>query len=78
MEFTSTVLYGQEMAYYNVLTQDGYTYKARLLSPEEAPSCPKEILLKKVEDRWVGDADADIVHFLTMDIERNINGGHKH
>ena len=73
MEFTSTVLYQQEMAYYNVLTNDGLTFKARLLSQDgDQAFFPKEIILQRVNHQWVGNADEDLIHYLTFDISRMV------
>ncbi len=75
MEFTSMILYGKDLTYYNVATRDGQTFTARLLqyngSPYTAP--PKEIVLQKEGDQWCGNADEDILHFLGFDINRRLN-----
>ena len=75
MEFTSTVLYGEELNYYNVLTKDGCTFKARLLSDKllQNNSAPKEIVLEKNGDQWTGNADDAILYYLRFDINQRLN-----
>lgn len=74
MEFTSTVLYQNELTYYNVLTQDGCTFKARLINNKDLPftEAPKEVVLEKRGDEWVGNANEDILYFLRFDINQRL------
>ena len=71
MEFTSRVLYNTDFTYYNVLKLDGEKFKARLLDGVES-TLPKEIVLEKNGDRWVGDADETILHYLNFDINKKL------
>lgn len=74
MEFTSTVLYNQELSYYHVATQDGQTFKARLLSDTGALSAapPKEVVLQKKDGQWECAGDETVLHFLRFDIDRKL------
>jgi hypothetical protein len=74
MEFTSTVLYNEELTYYHVATRDGHTFKARLLSDkgDAAAQPPKEVVLQKNGDQWECNADEDILYFLRFDIDRRL------
>jgi hypothetical protein len=74
MEFTSTVLYNQELTYYHVATRDGHTFKARLLSDTGSLSVqpPKEVVLCKKGDQWECNGDEAVLHFLRFDIDRKL------
>lgn len=74
MEFTSTVLYNEELTYYNVATRDGHTFHARLLAANEslAAQPPKEVVLQKQGDQWESSADEDVLYFLRRDIDRKL------
>jgi len=72
MEFTSAVLYNQELNYYHVATHDGHTFRARLLSCFDSSTAqpPKEVVLEKRGDQWECSADEDVLYFLRRDIDR--------
>lgn len=74
MEFTSTVLYNQELKYYNVTTRDGHTFKARLLSDtgSSTVAAPKEVVLQKKDGQWECSGDEAVLHFLRFDIDRRL------
>lgn len=74
MEFTSTVLYNQELTYYHVATRDGHTFKARLLSDTGTQSArpPKEVVLQKKDGQWECNGDEAVLHFLRFDIDRRL------
>ena len=72
MEFTSRVLYGKELSYYNVLKLDEEKFKARLLENFGPEELPKVIVLEKKDNRWVGDADECILHYLNFDIRKRL------
>lgn len=74
MEFTSTVLYNQELSYYHVATSDGQTFKARLLSDTGSLSAlpPKEVVLQRKDGQWECSGDEAVLHFLRFDIDRKL------
>jgi len=74
MEFTSRVLYDEDLTYYNVLKINEEKCKARLLDyyGYKPALLPKEIALEKKSDRWVGDADETILHYLNFDINKKL------
>jgi hypothetical protein len=74
MEFTSTVLFNEELTYYNVATRDGQTFHARLLAAKDSLTAqpPKEVVLCKKGDQWECNADEDILYFLRRDIDRRL------
>jgi hypothetical protein len=74
MEFTSTVLFNEELTYYNVATRDGLTFHARLLAANEslAAQPPKEVVLCKKGNEWECNADEDVLYFLRRDIDRRL------
>ena len=74
MEFTSTVLYNQELSYYHVASRDGQTFKARLLSDASNLSSapPREVVLQKKDGCWECNGDEAVVHFLRFDIDRKL------
>lgn len=77
MEFTSTVLFNEELSYYNVATHDGHTFKARLISENSSSTAqpPKEVVLEKKGDQWECNADERISYYLRFDIDRKLNEG---
>lgn len=71
MEFTSTVLYKQQLAYYNVLTRDGKTFIARLLNGKLfSLQPPHEVVLEWDGNQCKGIADDDVLYFLRFDIQK--------
>lgn len=74
MEFTSTVLYNQELSYYHVASRDGQTFKARLLNDTGTLSAtpPREVVLQKKDGRWESNADEAVLHYLRFDIDRRL------
>lgn len=74
MEFTSTVLYNQELSYYNVASRDGQTFKARLISDASTLTAapPREVVLQKKDGEWQYSGDEAVVHFLRFDIDRKL------
>lgn len=77
MEFTSTVLFNEELSYYNVATHDGRTFKARLFSENSSSSArpPKEVVLQKNGDQWESTAEEEILYYLRFDIDQKIKEG---
>ena len=77
MEFTSTVLFNEELSYYNVATHDGRTFKARLFSDNSSSTArpPKEIVLERNGDHWESTAEEEILHYLRFDIDQKIKEG---
>ena len=74
MEFTSKVLFEEDLTYYNVRKVDEITFVARLLDYPDfhATSSPREIVLKKSGERWIGNADEVTLHYLNYDINKRM------